>query len=577
MIVRLDTHRLQTLDQVREFLAGSEQVDLQPQTRADSYALVAKTVRRFDYALRGKADKGLLRRFLAKVAGLSRAQITRLLQQHRTTGEIADRRDTPRRPFPRRYSNADIGLLAELDVLHGTLSGPATRKLCARAFHLFGDRRFERLAGISNGHLYNLRHTTSYQRRRGTTPLPTRPVQVVIGDRRRPQPFGQPGWVRVDTVHQGDLDGIKGLYHVNLADEVTQFQCIGSVEHIHAACLAPVLDALLRAFPFTLHGFHADNGSEFINREVAALLQGLHIDAFTKSRARRSTDNALVESKNGSVIRKQLGHGHIPSRCAAQVNAFTQQVLSPYLNFHRPCFFPTEEVDRKGRRAQALPRRRHHDPLREAQVVARRRRLPEARNHLRKARRGRVRDERQRSRAGARRGPHALVPVHPPSGLKVCSGPLPPPVGRRRVVDEQARGSSNTGRANSRGRCRARIAGADSRRHRLRSNTDGQRCRRARIAGADLRRHRLQHHRKAEARRHQARAPTTIHPAVAGRFTAPRVVTSSPSAAGSALGYRTPQTSTDGRSLRLVSCCSEPGKPDPHRSVATAAATAPSP
>ena len=190
---------------------------------------------------------------------------------------------------------------------------------------------------------------SSYQRRRGTPPLPTRPVQVAIGERRRPQPFGQPGWVRVDTVHQGDLDGIKGLYHVNLVDEVTQFQCIGSVEHIHAACLAPVLDALLRAFPFTLHGFHADNGSEFINREVAALLQALHIDAFTKSRARRSTDNALVESKNGSVIRKHLGHGHIPSRCAAQVNAFTQQVLSPYLNFHRPCFFPTEQVDARGR------------------------------------------------------------------------------------------------------------------------------------------------------------------------------------------------------------------------------------
>ena len=349
MIVRLDTHRLQTLDQVREFLDGSEQVDLQPQPRADAYAFVAKTVRRFDYALWGRADKGLLRRFLAKAAGLSRAQITRLLQQHRTTGEIADRRGAPRRPFPRRYTNADIGLLAELDVLHGTLSGPTTRKLCARAFHLFGDRRFERLAGISNGHLYNLRHTTSYQRRRGTPPLPTRPVQVAIGERRRPQPFGLSGWVRVDTVHQGDLDGIKGLYHVNLVDEVTQFQCIGSVEHIHAACLAPVLDALLRAFPFTLHGFHADNGSEFINREVAALLQALHIDAFTKSRARRSTDNALVESKNGSVIRKQLGHGHIPSRCAAQVNAFTQQVLSPYLNFHRPCFFPTEQVDARGR------------------------------------------------------------------------------------------------------------------------------------------------------------------------------------------------------------------------------------
>ena len=168
-------------------------------------------------------------------------------------------------------------------------------------------------------------------------------MSLAIGERRRPQPFGQPGWVRVDTVHQGDLDGIKGLYHVNLADEVTQFQCIGSVEHIHAACLAPVLDALLRAFPFTLHGFHADNGSEFINREVAALLQGLHIDAFTKSRARRSTDNALVESKNGSVIRKQLGHGHIPSRCAAQVNAFTSRSSRPISTSTAPASSPPKK------------------------------------------------------------------------------------------------------------------------------------------------------------------------------------------------------------------------------------------
>ena len=194
-----------------------------------------------------------------------------------------------------------------------------------------------------------MRHSTSYQRRRGTTPTPTRPVQVAIGERRRPQPFGQPGYVRVDSVHQGDLDGIKGLYHLNLVDEVTQFQFVGSVEHLHAACLAPVLDALLRAFPFTLQGFHTDNGSEYINRDVAALLQALHIDEFTKSRARRSNDNALVESKNGSVIRKHLGYGHIPSRYAERVNAFTQQVLSPYLNFHRPCFFPTEQVDAKGR------------------------------------------------------------------------------------------------------------------------------------------------------------------------------------------------------------------------------------
>ena len=196
--MKLDTQRLQTLDQVREFLAGSRPLDLQPETRAEAYAFVAETLQRFDYSRRGKADKGLIRRFLNKVTGLSRAQVTRLLHQHRTTGAIADRR-RPRHPFPRRYTKADIGLLAEVDALHGTLSGPATRKLCVRALQLFGDRRFERLAAISNGHLYNLRHSTSYQRRRGTMPAPTRPVHIAIGERRRPQPFGQPGYLRVDS------------------------------------------------------------------------------------------------------------------------------------------------------------------------------------------------------------------------------------------------------------------------------------------------------------------------------------------------------------------------------------------
>ena len=307
MIVTLDTHRLQTLEQVREFLDGSQPIDLQVQTRAEAYAFVDQTVRRFDYILQGKTEKGVLRRFLAKVTGLSRAQLTRLLTQHRTTGAVAGRRGAPRRPFPRRYTSTDIGLLAEVDALHGTLSGPATRKLCARAYPLFDDRRFERLARISNGHLYNLRHSTTCQRRRGATPVSTRPVQVAIGERRRPQPFGQPGYVRVDSVPQGDCDGLKGLYYLNLVDEVPQFQFVGSVEHLHAACLVPVLQALLRAFPFLLRGFHTDNGSEYSNRDVAALLQALHVDAFTKSRARRSNDNALVESKNGSVVRKHLG------------------------------------------------------------------------------------------------------------------------------------------------------------------------------------------------------------------------------------------------------------------------------
>ena len=297
MIVTLHTDRLRTLQHVREFLEGNQEVDLVVATRAAAYGFIEQTLGRFDYVHQGKAEKGLLRCFLAKVTGLSRAQLTRLLAQHRPgASPTAAGRPDGRSPAATRASTSGFSPSSTGST---TLSGPATRKLCARAYHRFGDRRFERLAGISNGHLYNLRHSTTYQRRRGTTSTRTRPVQVAIGERRRPTPFGRPGYVRVDSVHQADLDDLKGLYHVNLVDEVTQFQFIGSVEHLHAACLAPVLSALLRAFPFTLHGFHSDNGSEYVNRRR------------TPHRVRPSpTQRALVESKNGS----SCGYGHIPSR-----------------------------------------------------------------------------------------------------------------------------------------------------------------------------------------------------------------------------------------------------------------------
>ena len=197
--------------------------------------------------------------------------------------------------------------------------------------------------------------TRTYRRRR-TVFTKTRPRPVAIGQRRRPCPDGQPGFLRVDTVHQGDLDGAKGVYHINTVDEVTQYEHIGTVEAISERFLVPVLEALLDAYPFEIVGFHADNGSEYINRRVAALLNKLHVGQFTKSRARQCNDNALVEGKNGAIIRHCLGYDHIPQRFAARVNAFTQGVLSAYLNYHRPCLFATERRDAKGR-----IRRRYRD------------------------------------------------------------------------------------------------------------------------------------------------------------------------------------------------------------------------
>src|SRR5215210_4866649 len=103
---------------------------------------------------------------------------------------------------------------------------------------------------------------------------------------------------------------------------------------------------MLAQFPFTIRGFHSDNGSEFINHTVAALLNKLLIEQ-TKSRPRRSNDNGLVESKNGAVVRKHMGYGHIASVHAEQIQSFYQQHLNPYLNFHRPCGLPEVIADSK--------------------------------------------------------------------------------------------------------------------------------------------------------------------------------------------------------------------------------------
>jgi transposase InsO family protein len=239
-------------------------------------------------------------RFLTKVSGLSRAQITRLIAAWIKTPR-ARRRPAQRPSFPRRYSHADVVLLAEVDAAHEELSGPATRRILEREFKFFGKPECQALSGISVSHIYNLRHGQTYRRCRVRV-RHTQRSQVSIAERRKPDPQGKPGYLRVDTVHQGQHDGQPGLYHLNAIDTVTQREIVGCVETISEGHLLPVLEAMLHQFSFRLLGFHCDNGSEFINHQVAALLNKLLVE-FTKSRAYRTTDNALVEGKNGAVVR----------------------------------------------------------------------------------------------------------------------------------------------------------------------------------------------------------------------------------------------------------------------------------
>jgi hypothetical protein len=240
-----------------------------------------------------------------------------------------------------------VELLGAVDEAHETLSGPATQKILYREYYEYGDERYQRLATISVPHIYNLRKSPAYRKRR-IAYQKTRPVQVAIGERRKPSPEGRPGYLRIDTVHQGDLDGMKGMYHINAVDEVTQWQVVGATAQISEAWLIPVLEAMLRQFPFCILGFHSDNGSEFINHTVADLLNQLLVEQ-TKSRPRHSTDNGLVEAKNGAVIRKHIGYGHIGAEHAETIERFYEEHFNPYLNFHRPCGVAEVVVDAKGR------------------------------------------------------------------------------------------------------------------------------------------------------------------------------------------------------------------------------------
>ena len=335
-----------SLEEIRAFLEASDGLGFKGRVREEVYEWVNQMLRQVRYQDLKRSGRGLVRRYVSKMTGLSRAQSTRLLRMY-VRGEEVKPKPYRRHRFRQRYQREDIELLAEVDEAHETLSGPATQKILQRAYYDFHELRYERLARLSVAQLYRLRQSRTYRQRR-VAYQPTRPTPVSIGARRRPEPNGRPGYLRVDTVHQGDLDGVKGVYHINAVDEVTQWQVVGATAQISEAYLLPVLEAMLAQFPFRIPGFHSGNGSEFINHTVAKLPNKLLIEQ-TKSRPRHSNDNGLAETKNGAVVRKHMGYSHIAAPEAEAIEAFYEQYFNPYLNFHRPCGVPELATNAKGK------------------------------------------------------------------------------------------------------------------------------------------------------------------------------------------------------------------------------------
>jgi hypothetical protein len=235
VIISMKNGERLSLEQIQIFLTASEEFRFEANSREEMYGWVARTLVEQEYGTRKREARGVVRSYVQKMTGLSRAQVTRLIGQYLENGMVRERRYRRNR-FTIQYLAADMALLAAVDEAHETLSGPATQKILYREFYDYGDPRYRRLAAISAAHIYNLRKSRAYRERKIIYEK-TRPVKVSIGERRRPDPQGRPGYLRIDTVHQGDLEGIKGVYHINAVDEVTQWQVVGAAAYISEAWL----------------------------------------------------------------------------------------------------------------------------------------------------------------------------------------------------------------------------------------------------------------------------------------------------------------------------------------------------
>lgn len=338
MKISMNDSRISSISQLREFVKGTSQFVIKLGSIEEKYKLINKTVKKFKYSKLRKKDKHVVRLYLKRLTGYKKAQLNRLIK--RAVGGDLERIEYVRKHFHKIYTSADIKLLEKTDAIHRRLNRFATKEILRREAKIFNHSEYERICAVSPSHIDNLRKTNSY---RSFWINGTKPREVGIGKTKEPEPNGKPGSIRIDTVHQRDV------YHINAVCEIVQWEVAACVPMISERYLLPALKRLLAQFPFKIFNFHSDRGSEYVNTRVAKLLNKLLIEQ-TKSRSRHSNDNALIESKNGTVLRKNMGYVHINFNAAEIISDFFENWFNPYLNYHRPCLFLTEEkIDKKGR------------------------------------------------------------------------------------------------------------------------------------------------------------------------------------------------------------------------------------
>ena len=328
-------------------MANLEKIEFEFADKQEKYNFIENILLESKYLTSNKKDKGIIKSFLSKATGLRDRQLKRLIGKARKGIKLKVDYSKLNK-WKSKYTSSDIKLLVETDNVHKRMNGNAIRVNLKREFNLYGKKAYFSLAEISASSIYRYRKESIVYLNDSLTYTKTNPVNNLIGQRRKPNNDGKPGYLRIDSVHQGDRDKEKGVYYVNVVDEVTQWEYVGCVEGISEYFLLPVLLDLIESFPFKIVNFHSDNGSEYINYQVAGLLEKLAIDQ-TKSRSRRSNDNALVESKNASIVRKNFGFNHIPKRHADIIDTFLKEYFNTYINYHRVCAYPSVSIDKKGK------------------------------------------------------------------------------------------------------------------------------------------------------------------------------------------------------------------------------------
>ncbi|MBI2086392.1 integrase [Candidatus Daviesbacteria bacterium] len=336
----MDDSRLVNVTQLKGFLKGSQKlvVSLEEATIAERYSFIRKTLKQFSYWSLVKKDKRVVVNYLRKVTDYKLTQLFRLIKR---AGRGNLTRGLYHKVHPVKiYTSADIKLLEKTDELHLRLSEKATKEILRRAYEVFHHQTYQTIAKISHAHVSNLRHSPSY---RSFWINHTKARQVPIGQTCPPQNFGRPGSIRIDSVSQ------KDVYHINSVDEITQWEIVFCVPQLSELFMVSALEEIFSQYPFSIFNFHSDRGKETINYVVADLLHRLLIKQ-TKSRSYHSGDNALVETKNGVVIRKNMGWEHINQDLTDEVNCYYKNFFNPYLNFHRPCAYPTITTNTNGKK-----------------------------------------------------------------------------------------------------------------------------------------------------------------------------------------------------------------------------------